>query len=53
MLPQDALPLELIGLFGACFIAGAWTSGIYHARRAYRVRLTNLRARMAEWAVAA
>jgi hypothetical protein len=52
MLPNDVLFLEL-ALSGACFIAGAWVSGLYHAHRAYRLRLVNLRARMVEWAVAA
>jgi len=52
MLPSDALLLEL-ALSGVCFSAGAWASGIYYAHRAYRLRLVNLRARMAEWAVAA
>ena len=52
MLPTDALFIEL-ALSGACFIAGAWISGLYHAHRAYRVRLSSLRSRMAEWAVSA
>jgi len=52
MLPHDALFLEL-ALLGACFVAGAWASRIYYAHRAYRLRLGNLRVRMAEWAVAA
>jgi hypothetical protein len=48
------LPLFIdVALLAACFVAGAWTSEIYHAHRAYRVRLINLRVRMAEWAVAA
>jgi hypothetical protein len=41
-----------IALLGACFIAGAWSSGIYHAHRAYRDRLVNLQVRVAEWAIA-
>ena len=52
MQPNDVLFLEL-ALSGACFIAGAWVSGLYHAHRAYRLRLTSLRSRMAEWAVSA
>jgi hypothetical protein len=52
MLPNDVLFLEL-AFAGACFVAGAWVSGAYHAHRAYRLRLVYLRARMAEWAVAA
>ena len=41
-----------VALFGACFVAGVWTSGIYHAHRAYRDRLMGLQVRIAEWAVA-
>lgn len=52
MLPNDVLFLEL-ALSGACFFAGAWASGLYHAHRAYRLRLINLRTRMVEWAIAA
>ena len=52
MLPNDFLFVEL-ALSGACFIAGAWVSGLYHAHRAYRLRLVNLRARMVEWAMVA
>ena len=52
MQPNDVLFVEL-ALSGACFIAGAWISGVYHAHRAYRLRLVNLRARMVEWAIAA
>lgn len=52
MLPNDVLFVEL-ALSGACFIAGAWISGVYHAHRAYRLRLVNLRVRMVEWAIAA
>jgi hypothetical protein len=47
------LPLFLdVPLLGACFVAGAWASGIYHAHRAYRYRLMNLPVRIAQWAVA-
>ena len=52
MLPNDVLFLEL-ALSGACFFAGAWASGLYHAHRAYRLRLITLRTRMVEWAIAA
>ena len=52
MLPNDLLFVEL-ALSGACFIAGAWVSGAYHAHRAYRLRLVNLRTRMLEWAITA
>ena len=52
MLSNHVMFVEL-AVSGACFIAGAWISGLYHAHRAYRMRLTSLRSRMAEWAVSA
>ena len=52
MLLNTPLILE-VALSGACFVAGAYISGIYYAHRAYRLRLVNLRARMVEWAIAA
>jgi hypothetical protein len=48
------LPLFIdVALLAACFAAGALTAEIYHEHRAYRLRLVNLRARMAEWSLAA
>ncbi len=52
MLPSDALFVEF-ALTGACLIVGAWISGRYYAHRAYQLRLTILRNRVAEWAVTA
>jgi hypothetical protein len=52
MLPNDALFVEF-AFAGASFIAGAWISGLYHAHRAYKLRLTILRSRVAEWAISA
>jgi hypothetical protein len=52
MLPNDALFVEF-ALAGVCFIAGVWISGRYYAHRTYQLRLTILRNRVAEWAVAA